>query len=233
MTAPADGPVKGAWRPAIADVSGRFVDATNATLLATTDDEVAVVYKPNAGQRPLWDFDAESLPAREVLTYEVSRRMGLSVVPETVMADGPYGPGSAQRFVDAEAGFDALAMVRRADPVLWPIAALDVITNNADRKLGHILRTPDGLVAIDHGLTFHAEPKLRTVLWCFAGHSWPEEITTSAKTLLTGLQRQPEPFLSVLDGAEWDALMTRIGDVINRPHPLPPDDRPPVPWPAY
>jgi hypothetical protein len=233
MSSPDAGPVDASWRPAIVDVAGRFIDATNATFLATTDDDVSVVYKPNAGQRPLWDFDSESLPAREVLTYEVSRRMGLGVVPETVMTEGPYGPGSAQRYVDASADFDALPLVQNADPLLWPIAALDVITNNADRKLGHILSTPDGLIAIDHGLTFHAEPKLRTVLWCFAGRPWPEDIVARAAALRSGLRKRSEPFRSVLDDTEWQALLDRVDDLVNQPHPLPPEDRPPVPWPAY
>ena len=83
------------------------------------------------------DLDASTLPMREVLTYEISRRLGLGIVPETVPGDGPFGPGSIQRFVDADDAFDALPLVQRGDERLWPIAALDVITNNADRKLGH------------------------------------------------------------------------------------------------
>ena len=221
------------WQPTVVDVEGRFVDATNATLLATTDDGVRVVYKPNAGQRPLWDFDSETLPMREVLTYEICRRLGLDLVPETVMADGPYGPGSVQRYVTSDDAFDALPLVQRADERLWPIAALDVITNNADRKLGHILDTQSGLVAIDHGLTFHEEPKLRTVLWCFAGDEWPADIATRVERLAASLIEDPVPIRSALTEAEWRALLARTESVLEAPHPMPPDDRPPVPWPYY
>lgn len=223
----------GSWQPTVVDVAGRFVSATNFTLLATTADGTKVVYKPMDGQRPLWDFDASTLPQREVLTYETSARMGLGVVPETVMADGPHGPGSVQRFVDADPDFDALALVRTADPALWAVAALDVVTNNADRKLGHLLRSDDALVAIDHGLTFHAEDKLRTVVWCFAGLPWPTWISEAAGALAESLAENPEPFRSTLLPDEYAAFVDRIHSVVEGVHPLPPDDRPAVPWPAY
>lgn len=226
-------PPRSPWRPEVVDIRGRFVDASNATLLATTNDGVTVVYKPDAGQRPLWDFDAATLPRREILTYEVSRLLGLSLVPETVLANGPYGPGSVQRYVDHDEDFDPVPLVRQADPALWPIAALDVITNNADRKLGHILKDATGLRAIDHGLTFHAEPKLRTVLWCFAGRRWPESIVAAAEGLLLAVEHRPRRFIDVLDDAELASFLARIRSVIEGSHPDPPDDRPPVPWPPY
>ncbi len=221
------------WRPSVVAVEGRFVAATNATLLATTDDGTRVVYKPDAGQRPLWDFEASTLPMREVLAYETSRRLGFDLVPETVMANGPFGRGSVQRHVDGDESFDPLALVRSADPALWPVAALDVITNNADRKLGHLLRVNGKLVAIDHGLTFHEHDKLRTVIWCFAGESWPDAIRAAAARLAESLRDRPQPFRSALSAAEFEALLLRTESVVHGHHPTPPDDRPAMPWPPY
>ncbi len=159
--------------------------------------------------------------------------MGLDVVPETVRVEGPFGPGSAQRYVETDDRFDPLPLVRQGDPRLWPIAALDVIANNTDRKLGHILSTGDGLIAIDHGLTFHADPKLRTVLWCFAGHDWPPDLIDRAGRLRMSLASDPTPFRESLTTPEWEALLERIELLMTGPHPPPPGDRPPVPWPAY
>lgn len=219
------------WRPHVVEVVGRFVDASNATLLAVTDDGATVVYKPRAGQRPLWDFDAATLPDREVLTYRVAHIMGFDVVPETVLADGPYGPGSVQRYVEEDDGFDALALARRGDPALWPLATLDVVINNADRKLGHILSVDSRLVGIDHGLTFHQDDKLRTVLWCFAGEVFPAEMRIAAGRLADALDSGA--LVSALTEAELEALRRRVALVSDGSHPLPPDDRPPVPWPPY
>lgn len=227
------GTVEPTWRPRVVTVEGRYVAASNATLLAITDDGTRVVYKPDAGQRPLWDFDASTLPMREVLAYETSRRMGFDLIPETVMADGPFGPGSVQRHVEGDDDFDALALVQRADAALWPVAALDVITNNADRKLGHLLRSDTRLVAIDHGLTFHEDDKLRTVVWCFAGLPWPEAIRVAAGRMATSLREQPEPYRSALTRRELEALETRVASVIEGVHPTPPEDRPAMPWPPY
>ena len=209
------------------------MDASNATLLGTTNDDIVVVYKPNAGQRPLWDFDSETLPVREVLTYEASRRMSLDVVPETVMADGPYGPGSVQRFVAADPDFDPLPMARSGASRLWPIALLDVVINNADRKLGHILEVDGVLVGIDHGLTFHSEDKLRTVLWCFSGEQYPTELRAATQRFAASLDEDPEPFASALSPVEMAALRARLTAIESEPHPEPPANRPPVPWPPY
>jgi hypothetical protein len=225
----------GAWRPSVASVEGRFLDASNATLLATTDDGTKVVYKPVAGQRPLWDFDAATLPLREVLTYETSRRMGYDLVPETVMIDdGPFGPGCVQRFVEADPTFDAASLVRAGDHRLWRVASLDVVTNNADRKLGHVLSVGGRIVAIDHGLTFHEGDKLRTVLWSFADLPWPAEIGDAFWALARSIDEAPEPYLSWLDHHEFHALRQRIEEARETGvHPSPPDDRPAVPWPPY
>jgi uncharacterized repeat protein (TIGR03843 family) len=223
------------WRPEIAAIEGQFIDASNATLLGRTTDGLQVVYKPSAGERPLWDFPPDSLAVREVLAYEVSRAMGLDLVPETVLGDGPYGTGSIQRFVAHDPEFDPVPLVQSGSPRLWPMAAFDVLVNNADRKLGHILDVAGNLVGIDHGLTFHPDDKLRTVLWVFAGVPLPGGVVAA---------------LEQLASAVADGLGGRIGRELGEPsrvafegrlaalltagvHPDPPEDRPPLPWPLY
>ncbi|MCP4306072.1 MAG: SCO1664 family protein [bacterium] len=223
------------WQPVVADVVGRFVDASNATLLATTTEGVKVVYKPTAGERPLWDFTVESLAAREALTYEVAVALGYDIVPETVLGDGPYGPGAIQRFVDIAPDFDPIAVVESGSADLWPIAILDIVTNNADRKLGHLISDGDRLLGIDHGLTFHPEEKLRTVLWQFSGVPLPAAELAALErleTAVTGsLGTRVEEMLGV---EELRSLCVRIESLIDdRVHPDPPDDRPPLPWPPY
>jgi uncharacterized repeat protein (TIGR03843 family) len=223
------------WQPLIADVVGRFVDASNATLLATTSEGAKVVYKPTAGERPLWDFTVESLAAREVLTYEVAVAMGYDIVPETVLGDGPYGPGAIQRFVDIASEFDPIAVVESGSADLWPIAILDVVTNNADRKLGHLISDGRRLLGIDHGLTFHPDEKLRTVLWQFSGCRLPGAEVAALHRLATAVAGRFGTRVEELLGvAELAALVARIEVLIDNPvHPEPPDDRPPLPWPPY
>lgn len=223
------------WQPVISEVVGRFVDASNATLLARTTDGQQVIYKPTAGERPLWDFPAETLAAREVLTYEVTEALGYPIVPETVLGDGPYGPGSIQRFIDLDPEFDPIASVQHGDEALWPLAVLDIVTNNADRKLGHLISDGTRLLGIDHGLTFHPEDKLRTVLWVFSGQPIPDE----AVAALSGLDSAVRGGLGdrveeLLGNAERSALALRVSDLLANPvHPEPPSDRPPLPWPPY
>ena len=223
------------WQPELAEVIGRFVDASNATLLAVTVAGEQVVYKPIAGERPLWDFPKETLAAREVLTYEVARAMGESIVPETVLGDGPYGLGSIQRFIDMDSDFDPVALVQGDSDRLWPIALLDVVANNADRKLGHLISDGTRILGIDHGLTFHPGDKLRTVLWGFSEREFPHEQVESLQrlgaALADGLGDRVE---HLLGRRERFALSDRVDGLLENPvHPAPPDDRPPVPWPPY
>lgn len=223
------------WEPAISDVVGRFVDASNATLLATTSDGAKVVYKPTAGERPLWDFTVESLAAREVLTYEVATAMGYDIVPETVLGEGPYGPGAIQRFIDINPDFDPVAAVESGSQLLWPIAVLDIITNNADRKLGHLISDGHRLLGIDHGLTFHPDDKLRTVLWQFSGTVLPATEQAAVQRAAGALQGELGTRVEELLGVEERAaLEDRLRALIANPvHPEPPVDRPPLPWPPY
>ena len=223
------------WVPRIVEVVGRFAEASNATLLATTADGERVIYKPVAGEQPLWDFAPETLAIREVLTYEIAAAMGLDVVPETVFAGGPYGPGAVQRFIDTDADFDPVALVRRRDPALWPVAVLDVVTNNADRKLGHLLGSAERLRGIDHGLTLHTEDKLRTVLWVFDGDRIPTALIECLSRLHEALNdRLGRRIRAELGRSELRAVQQRVSALVAHPyHPSPPVDRPPIPWPPY
>ncbi len=193
-----------AYEPAVALVSvdGLLHGASNATMLARDSDGRAWVYKPVRGVRPLWDFEPRSLPRREIACYRLSEALGLRVVPETVPATGPYGSGSAQAYLDEDFTWDPRPEIVSADPRLWPVVVLDVIANNADRKIGHLLKEPgaDRVWAIDNGLSFHTDAKLRTVLWSFAGQAIPDEIVERldpelAMTALAGM----------LDDAEVEA----------------------------
>lgn len=223
------------WDPQIAEVVGRFVDASNATLLAKTTTGEKVVYKPTAGERPLWDFPVETLAAREVLTYEVAQAMGESIIPETVLGEGPYGPGAIQRFIDIDPAFDPVAEVQTDSARLWPIAVLDIVANNADRKLGHLISDGTRLLGIDHGLTFHPEDKLRTVLWGFSERRLPADQVHALRLLERGLADGLGGRVEDLLGSEERiALEDRVESLLGMPvHPAPPADRPPLPWPPY
>lgn len=224
------------WHPRVASIEGRFVSASNATLLGATEDGDPVVYKPIAGERPLWDFEPSTLAIREVLTYETSAALGIDVVPETALGDGLYGPGSVQRFIDVDLEFDALGAARAGAPELWPVAVLDLLCNNADRKLGHILQSKDGrLIAIDHGLTFHPEDKLRTVLWAFAGKQIPQRLIEAVGTLTSDAGSPLESRIEArLGPQERKAFRRRVERLMaTSRHPNPPEDRPAIPWPPY
>ena len=224
-----------AWQPVVAEVVGQFVDASNATLLARTKTGEKVIYKPTAGERPLWDFPIETLAAREALTYEVAVALGHDIVPETVLGDGPYGPGAIQRFVDLDPAFDPVAEVQRGANGLWSLAVLDIVTNNADRKLGHIISDGVLLLGIDHGLTFHPDDKLRTVLWGFGGQPLPADEVAALAKLATAVDGALGDRVERLLGKdERLALSRRVEELLANPiHPDPPTDRPPLPWPPY
>lgn len=217
------------------EIVGRFAGASNATLLGRSAGDL-VIYKPVAGTRPLWDFDAHTLAAREVLTYRVAAALGLDLVPRTELGEGPLGPGAVQQFIDEDTDFDPVPLLHEPDPLLWPVAALDLVCNNADRKAGHLLREAGTgrLYAIDHGLTFHSEPKLRTVLWGFAGRRLPKAL----RGALAGLDGQIGALVGFaadhLGHTDAEAFRSRVGRLLEDPiHPGPPVDRPPVPWPPY
>jgi uncharacterized repeat protein (TIGR03843 family) len=155
------------------ELLGRIPWASNATLLARVrhrELEGLAVYKPVRGERPLWDFPPGTLYRREVAAYLVSEQLGWRLVPPTLVREGPLGVGSLQLYVDADTEVTAFELLAAGNAALPRVAAFDVVTNNADRKAGHCLLSEDERVwAIDHGVCFHSEPKLRTVLWDLAG----------------------------------------------------------------
>jgi hypothetical protein len=221
------------------EVEGRLVVATNATLYCTVrygGREAACVYKPVAGERPLWDFAAGSLAGREVAAYRVSRAAGFGVVPPTVLRDGPFGPGMCQLWIDVDESVDIIALSRRTDhPGLRDMAVFDAVVNNADRKIGHLLPAPGGhLYGCDHGVCFADEYKLRTVLWQWRGRSLPgrsvEALRRLAQCFKTG--DLTADLTSLLTADEVTATRQRLELLLkHRVHPYPPEDWPAVPWP--
>jgi uncharacterized repeat protein (TIGR03843 family) len=198
-------------------VRGRLPGSSNAAFLvdlALGAVSALAVYKPGRGERPLWDFPP-GLFKREVAAYHLSEALGWGLVPPTVGRQGPYGAGSLQIFVAAD--FDQHYFTLRENPAhhdrLRGICLFDLVANNADRKGGHCLLADDGrLYAIDNALTFHVEPKLRTVIWDFAGESIPATLLQDVRRLLgTGV---PAPLTDLLEPAEQAALLARAGAVV-------------------
>jgi uncharacterized repeat protein (TIGR03843 family) len=220
-------------------VEGRLVAASNATLYCTIEldgQTAACVYKPVAGERPLWDFPLGTLAGREVAAYAVSRAAGWNLVPPTVMRDGPYGPGMCQLWIDADTGTDLVALARSRDqPKLRDMAVFDAVVNNADRKIGHLLPIGDGrLYGCDHGVCFGEEYKLRTVLWQWRGQKLPGRAMAALarlnEDLDTGSLAATLPGL--LSEDEVAATKDRVELLIkHRVHPYPPENWPAVPWP--
>ena len=223
------------------EVEGRLVDASNATLYCSVSldgAEATCVYKPVAGERPLWDFPDGTLAGREVSAYLVSKAAGWNVVPPTVLRDGPFGPGMVQLWVDTDPETDLIALSRRTDyEPLRQMAVFDAVINNADRKIGHLLPSPAGhLYGCDHGVCFSDDYKLRTVLWQWRGDLLPESAFAALRRLQESLvdgdlaRELPRH----LTGPEVSATWDRINQLIdNRIHPFPPDDWPAIPWPPY
>jgi uncharacterized repeat protein (TIGR03843 family) len=219
-------------------VEGRLVDASNATLYCAVSGNgttAACVYKPVAGERPLWDFPDGTLAEREVAAYEVSARSGWRIVPPTVYRDGPAGPGMVQLWIDEDETADVVRLIRRGDSAaLRRIAVFDAVVNNADRKGGHLLPTPGGHVyGVDHGVTFHVEDKLRTVLWQWAGEPLPDDAVDTLVELRGDLDRAlGERLRELLTTREVRRTIRRVDDLLARGrHPEPSGDWPAVPWP--
>jgi uncharacterized repeat protein (TIGR03843 family) len=221
------------------EVQGRLVVASNATLYCAVRHagrEAACVYKPVAGERPLWDFPSGSLAGREVAAYKVSVAAGWHLVPPTVFRDGPVGPGMCQLWIESDETVDVIALARSHDhPALREMAVFDAVVNNADRKIGHLLPDRDGkLYGCDHGVCFGEDYKLRTVLWQWRGRSLPataiEALGRLQQELAGGeLCAELDRWLSP---AEVEATRQRVELLLeHRIHPFPPDDWPAVPWP--
>lgn len=222
----------------LVEVVGRMPYASNTTLLAVDAEGCHWIYKPDRGEEPLWDFPPHTLSRREIAAYEVSTAMGLDLVPPTRLAHGVFGFGSAQQFIDEDVDFDPRPLYTpRLDDSLWPFAVFDIVVNNADRKIGHILRElgTGRLWAIDNGLTFHPHDKLRTVMWGFAGRPVPTDLVDAVARLESELAGELRSrVVELLSEREADALEARVRSLIAHPeHPLPPNDRPAVPWPVW
>ncbi|MEY4061920.1 MAG: hypothetical protein RL602_551 [Actinomycetota bacterium] len=220
-------------------VTGRLVDASNATLYATStlnEQEIVCIYKPIAGERPLWDFPEGSLALREYAAYLVSQGLGFHVVPLTILRDGPYGSGMVQEWISLDESIDLAVFFSSDNPRLRSMALFDAIVNNTDRKIGHLLPiSHDEVYGCDHGVTFHVEDKLRTVLWQWADDELTDQELQSlqmAQQLLAGeLGEQLQPFLTQ---DEIDAISMRVNRLLSEGRfPLPNPNWPAIPWPAF
>lgn len=224
-------------------VAGRLVDASNATLFCAVDLEgvaVDAVYKPVAGERPLWDFPDGTLAGREVAAYAVSAATGWNIVPPTVHRDGPFGPGMCQLWINVDPEVDLVTLARSDSPILRRMAVLDAVINNADRKGGHLLPTVEGgIFGVDHGVCFSVEDKLRTLLWRWRGRSLTDEAVAVLTDLRARLDRGSSDDLCAtlathLTRAEVRATRSRIEKLLRSGrHPQPSDDWPAIPWPPF
>lgn len=221
------------------EVLGLLPDSSNYTFLAKLTHEGAQtlgVLKPRRGETPLWDFPHGTLAAREVAAYEVSRASGWDLVPPTVLReDTPLGDGSLQLFVEHDPERHYFVLAEEAGRDLRTFAALDVVINNADRKGGHVLEDKSGrLWAVDHGVSFHVEPKLRTVIWAYADEAIGEQVERG----LTTLEAELEPGAGLRDRldellAPEEVVATRgriHGLLSSGRFPKPGSERP-LPWP--
>jgi uncharacterized repeat protein (TIGR03843 family) len=202
------------------EIEGRMPWSSNGTYLVTLEHEGVgwrAIYKPERGERPLWDFPT-GLYRREVATYELSHALEFGVVPPTVVRDGPLGVGSVQWFVDADFSEHYFTIYEQRPELhdqLRAIAVLDLLANNTDRKGGHCLLGRDGRVhAIDNGLCFAAEPKLRTVIWEFGGQEIPEALMARVERVAESV---PLSVAALLDDDEVEMVMTRAKRLVRRP----------------
>jgi uncharacterized repeat protein (TIGR03843 family) len=246
------------------EVDGRLVDASNATLYCSIELDGRsghAVYKPITGERPLWDFPDGTLAGREVATYAIAESCELGLVPPTVLRDGPFGPGMVQLWI--EHGPDDLVDIvhpddvpdgwrnvlfardRSGDPVVLAhadradvaeLAVLDVVVNNTDRKGGHVLLGPDGRAyGVDHGICLHSEPKLRTVLWGWAGEPLPAAAREKLAKLQVALDAELGAELADhLTAAEIHAVADRTEQLLAAGvFPTPTEHARVIPWPLF
>jgi hypothetical protein len=176
--------------------------SSNYTFLVTihqADAETLAIYKPCRGERPLWDFPDGTLALREVAAFHVSRALGWDFIPPTVLREGFLGLGAVQLYIEADPEAHYFNLRDEYTPIFQRVAAFDYIVNNADRKGGHCLKDEAGHIwTIDHGLTFHTEPKLRTVIWDFAGERLPEDALADLRCLQQSARQLSSPFISEL-----------------------------------
>lgn len=223
-------------------LEGMLPWSSNSTFLGRLGDseqDVLVVYKPIRGERPLWDFPRGTLALREVAAFQICQALHWDFVPPTVLRDGPHGPGAVQLFVevDQEAHFFTFHQDPMYHCVLQRLALFDVVINNADRKGGHCLCDGEGRIwAIDHGVCFNVEPKLRTVVWDFAGDTIPGELVADLHRLQGDLAKSDSGLMqrlgALLAPKEITATRSRLASILlSGRFPEPPEDRRPFPWP--
>ncbi len=251
-------------------VIGRLPGSTNNALVVALGDwspdddltpEQIAVYKPVAGERPLWDFPAQTLAKREVAAAHLDAALDFGLVPATVWReDGPAGPGMVQQWWGDDSSVDVVSVTPPGQqptdwsvvlhaydendqpvvvshprtPALELLCAFDVVANNADRKAGHVLSAHGTLAGIDHGLTFHLEPKLRTVFWGFADQPLSEHVTAGLTKLLDDFDAFAEETNTLLPVAEIDATAERAEQLLSAGvFPRPTVGSPAVPWPLF
>lgn len=214
-------------------VVGRLIDASNATLLAEIESDnqtQKVIYKPVAGEKPLWDFQDGNLAHREYCAFLLSNRAGFDLVPNTVLRDGPFGFGMVQEWIDTDEEIDIINFGQSDDSQLKRMAIFDAIINNTDRKYGHLLYKEGKLLGCDHGVTFHSEDKLRTVIWQFSD----EKIDKQEMLLIESASAldYPNLFESYLTQDEIAAIYERINQLLKSGRfPSPSENWPAIPWP--
>jgi uncharacterized repeat protein (TIGR03843 family) len=222
------------------ELKGQFTLGSNYTFLVDVtyqDTTIPAVYKPMQGEQPLWDFETNTLALREVAAYLVSEALGFHIVPFTVLCeDGPYGAGSLQQFIEYDPNYHYFTFSEEDKAKLQPVVLFDLLCNNADRKGGHVFfendpSSPSGtgkLFAIDHGICFHQDDKLRTVLWDFGGQKIPDDLIARL-SLSPNLLTELEPYLSP---NEISALQSRANLIVQTGvFPRQPLDRRAMPWP--
>jgi hypothetical protein len=224
------------------DLQGQFLSGSNYTLLGSlrhNDLDIAIVYKPSRGEQPLWDFPAGTLSKREVAAFHVSEGLGWDLVPPTVYRKkgAPMGPGSVQQFIEHDPEYHYFRFCEEDKQLLRPVALFDHLINNADRKGGHILwNLSRHLWLIDHGICFHHEVKLRTVIWDFAGEKIPDDLLEDIRRFIGELELKGDLFNCLerlLQPGEISALMQRGRNLVDtQEFPGPSGNRRPYPWPA-
>ena len=207
------------------DIKGQFTFGSNFTFLGEItqpDRQFSVVYKPGRGERPLWDFPAKSLAKRETAAFLVSESLGWDLVPPTVFRKkGPLGSGSVQLYIQHNPDIHYFTFENADKQRLRPVALFDILINNADRKGGHILCDPlDHLWLIDHGICFHVDDKLRTVLWDFAGEEIPRTLLVDIENFSEDLKSGKATLQAIkplLRKYEINALITRAENILQKP----------------
>ena len=220
-------------------VEGRLVDASNATLFVEISDGTSTtkaIYKPVAGERPLWDFPDGNLASRERAAYLIDQALGFNHIPLTILRDGPFGFGMVQQWIDIDEDVDLESFFQTDDPQLREVALLDAVINNTDRKIGHLLPSSNGhLFICDHGVTFHGDDKLRTVLWQWSGQALNRNELEALTGLLQKIDSGEIPELnSLITTLEIEALRGRISSLLNSgTFPEPNPEWPHIPWPPF